>query len=471
MRILWVDADPNPWIDTSGWRVLSDFGVEVRRFSTVVELDSALSGKEFELAVLRVEVPGVLEMVSNFRARLGSDERKFILCSSTWKKDDFKKHSQTPGYADRYAKVPMPPEGFLGLVAELFQMTIEELRDFKISEDDSSEGSNPEVELNLLARKVNLQPLPDLSDLSKKPRSTFETIPRPSSDADSEVLRKYLKIKEEQLEVTEHERRELAEENERIQRECRLLTSKIRESEHQQSELERKLRQADEEHNSWKREVEKEREEFELQEKIQREKLKTLESGLQESVEKYESLKSRVKKDIRRVRANEKELEARLELARKDSETLLQARDQRILEIQRKIDALEFDLDQVQDSRVQAQLEAERYLARLARVSKALNIALSLVEEDQTQEEELDDLEPLFGGAALAKNNPEKKAINAINLKQAPAGAELPKENTTTKEASSINSAQLLAELAGDGDPTQMISAEMHEEQNEEQGN
>jgi hypothetical protein len=29
MRVLWIDADENPWIDSSGWKVLEGFGVSI----------------------------------------------------------------------------------------------------------------------------------------------------------------------------------------------------------------------------------------------------------------------------------------------------------------------------------------------------------------------------------------------------------------------------------------------------------
>jgi hypothetical protein len=173
-----------------------------------------------------------------------------------------------------------------------------------------------------------------------------------------------------------------------------------------------------------------------------------------------------VRKDIRKIRENERDLEARLELTRKDSATLLSARDEKVLELQRKIDALEFDLDQVQDGRVQAQMEAERYLAKLSRVSRALQVANSMIEDDRAGEAELEELEPVAGGAA----NAEEPAAPASGEPADPAAAaappaegELPAEDAPISEE--------LAALANEGEPTQMISADALDNVGGESGN
>jgi hypothetical protein len=204
-----------------------------------------------------------------------------------------------------------------------------------------------------------------------------------------------------------------------------------------------------------------EREELERDQRLNEDRIRSMEVQLNDATEKYENMRVRVRKDIRKIRDNERELEARLELTRKDSATLLQARDERVLELQRKIDALEFDLDQVQDSRVQAQVEAERYLAKLSRVSRALQIASSMIEDDRAGESELEELEPLVGGAAEAE-----EPVAAAGV--APVGASAPRggsEGDSAGEGGVGDSADSelreelspeFAALANDGEPTQM---------------
>lgn len=437
MRVLWVDADENPWSESNGWQVLEDFGLHVERMASTAQAEAPLRAGAFDLLLARAELPGIIPFLASARKGLGSG-KKIIVASSSWSKEQFKSHSKTEGSADRYARVPMPPEGFLSLVADLFGCAVEDFQ--KLSTMAPLKAEAPK-------------------------RKAAET----SGDAD--VLGKYLRIKEEQLEISEGERRELSLENERFQKEAHQLQVRLRELEHLHDELTKKLSVMDEEKAAFLREQQRMAEERERLEKASAERAKNLESQLAEAGEKYENLRVRVRKDIRKIRENERDLEARLELLRKDSATLLQARDEKVLEMQRKIDALEFDLDQVQDGRVQAQMEAERYLAKLSRVSRALRIAVGMVEEDHVSEDELDELEPVLGGAAQAEEpaapvqfNPNTTstapALEAVAGESAPGSEEAAAEETTDPGAGE-ELPEDLAALANDGEPTQMISMDM----------
>lgn len=436
MRVLWVDADENPWSEANGWQVLEDFGLHAERVASTSQAEAPLRAGAFDLLLVRAELPGVISFLSSARKSLGSG-KKIVVTSSTWSKEQFKSHSKTEGAADRYARIPMPPEGFLSLVADLFGCTVEDFPKFSAAPAARAEAPR------------------------RKPAET-------SGDAD--VLGKYLRIKEEQLEISEGERRELALENERFQKEAHQLQVRLRELEHLHDELTKKLSTMEDEKVIYVREQQRMAEERERVEKAAAERVKALEAQLADAGEKYENLRVRVRKDIRKIRENERDLEARLELLRKDSSTLLQARDEKVLEMQRKIDALEFDLDQVQDGRVQAQMEAERYLAKLSRVSRALRIAVGMVEEEHVSEEELDELEPVLGGAAEAEEPAVPVQIPVAAADPMAMGAEdspepaVGGEQPPAEEAMDPGAADLsddLAALANDGEPTQMISADM----------
>lgn len=458
MRVLWVDADVSPWTESSGWQVLEDFGIKVHRVSTAAEARGLLGGREFDLLLVRAELAGAPALLVQARKALANDPRRIVLASSEWSKEQFKLHSKTEGAANRYARIPMPPEGFLGLVADLFGCTVEELREYDLSQEVAVARAEP-------PRRAATPPAP--KSPARRPVSAA------SQSEDVDVLRKYLHIKEEQLGISESEREELSLENERFQKEAHILQVKVRELEHLHDEISKKLKQVDDEKLALAKEKQREAEDRERTEKSLQEKLRALEAQAGDAGEKYENLRIRVRKDIRKIRENERDLEARLELLRKDSVTLLQARDEKVLEMQRKIDALEFDLDQVQDGRVQAQMEAERYLAKLSRVARALHIAVGMIEEDNTSEDELDELEPFMGGAA-----------NAEEVKAAPSsssgsggegssgsgpsgsghsgsghsGAEAPPAEESPDSDDLLNDD--LEALASSGEATQMISTE-----------
>jgi hypothetical protein len=420
--------------------VLEDFGLHVERFASAAQAEAPLRAGAFDLLLVRAELAGVIQFLASARKSL-STGKKIIVTSSSWSKEQFKSHSKTEGSADRYARIPMPPEGFLSLVADLFGCAVEDFPKFSTA---------PAAKAEAPRRK-----------------------PATETSGDADVLGKYLRIKEEQLEISEGERRELALENERYQKEAHQLQVRLRELEHLHDELTKKLSSMDEEKAVYVREQQRLTEERERLEKASAEKVKSLEGQLAEAGEKYENLRVRVRKDIRKIRENERDLEARLELLRKDSATLLQARDEKVLEMQRKIDALEFDLDQVQDGRVQAQMEAERYLAKLSRVSRALRIAVGMVEEEHISEDELDELEPVVGGAAEAEEPPAALQMPAAGLaapalgaegepaaEEASPGGEAPPAEEAT-DPGALDLSEDLAALANDGEPTQMISADM----------
>jgi hypothetical protein len=434
MRVLWVDADENPWTELNGWRVLEDFGVALRRVSTVAEARQE-PPDSYDLALVRVELPEVQELLVELRSGLGNSGRKIVLASSEWNKEQFRSHSKTTGAAHRYARVPMPPVGFLNLLAELFGCTVEELAEFRATPEGEEAGA----------------PMPKRARLAGSPTA---------DSGDLDVLRKYLAIREEQLGIAEGERGELAKENVRLQKEAVHLRQRLREFESLQSDLSKKIRHMEEEKAEAERRILQGKEEAERNGRMYTEKLKELEARTADSGEKYESLRARVRKDIRKIRENERDLEARLELMRKDSETLLRARDQKVLDLQRKIDAIEFDLDQVQDSRVQAQIEAERYLAKLSRVSRALQIATHMIEDDRSSDTELEELEPLSGGAANAEE--PKPALEAAAPGEPAAAAEPPpgEEGEAESGESAASLSPELAALANDGEATQMISSD-----------
>jgi|GEM_PF-5555701 len=435
MRVLWVDADGNPWTGSNGWRVLEEFGLDVRRVSTVAEAQKELPQKNFDLLLIRAEMQGAPSLLVQARRMVSKDGRKVVLTSSEWSKEQFRNHSKTDGAAHRYARIPMPPEGLVNLVADLFGCAVDELAEFTASEEQAT------------APEAAAEQTPEPAAKPKKAKKAKEAASEDSGDLD--ILRKYLAIKEEQFEIADSERIELSRENERLQKDAQLLQSKLREFEHMHDELQKKIESMEEEQAEASRQKLREQEDIERNSRIQTDRVKALESQVSEASEKYENLRGRVRKDIRKIRENERELEARLELLRKDSSTLLQARDEKVLELQRKIDALEFDLDQIQDSRVQAQMEAERYLAKLSRVSRALQVATSMIEDDRAGEAELEELEPLIGGAASAEEAGE-----------APAAAETPPADAAEKTEEEEALSPELSALANDGEATQMISSE-----------
>lgn len=95
-----------------------------------------------------------------------------------------------------------------------------------------------------------------------------------------------------------------------------------------------------------------------------------------------EKLEQKVRIDFNQVKQREKELESKLELLSMDVDSQIQGRDQKILELRRKIDALEFNMENA-SIREQKSLDDKRKLEdRLGKIIKTLRHSIKNLEDD-----------------------------------------------------------------------------------------
>lgn len=95
-----------------------------------------------------------------------------------------------------------------------------------------------------------------------------------------------------------------------------------------------------------------------------------------------EKLEQKVRIDFNQVKQREKELESKLELLSMDVDSQVQSRDQKILELRRKIDALEFNMENA-SIKEQKSLDDKRKLEdRLNKIMKTLRHSIKNLEDD-----------------------------------------------------------------------------------------
>lgn len=100
---------------------------------------------------------------------------------------------------------------------------------------------------------------------------------------------------------------------------------------------------------------------------------------------KREKLEQKVRIDFNQVKQREKELESKLELLSMDVDSQVHSRDQKILELRRKIDALEFNMENA-SIKEQKSLEDKRKLEdRLNKIMKTLRHSIKNLEDDITE--------------------------------------------------------------------------------------
>ncbi|MFZ4714155.1 MAG: hypothetical protein ACOYL6_10600 [Bacteriovoracaceae bacterium] len=107
--------------------------------------------------------------------------------------------------------------------------------------------------------------------------------------------------------------------------------------------------------------------------------------------QEFDKLASKVRVDFNKIQAREKELENQLELLKSDSEVQIRNRDSKIMDLKRKIDTLEFDMENIvikenQSRNLQGELES-----KLDKTIKTLRNAINSLEseDDNLQKFEL----------------------------------------------------------------------------------
>lgn len=93
-----------------------------------------------------------------------------------------------------------------------------------------------------------------------------------------------------------------------------------------------------------------------------------------------EILNQKVRFDVKKIQTREKELESRLELLKADSEIQIRNRDHRILELKRKIDNLEFELENIQVNEEKIKDSKYGLEEKMDKVMKSLRNAIEELE-------------------------------------------------------------------------------------------
>lgn len=100
----------------------------------------------------------------------------------------------------------------------------------------------------------------------------------------------------------------------------------------------------------------------------------------QKSKSKIEELETRLKNDFKKIRVRERELENRLELARAEKQALVRAKDDHILDLQRKIDQMRAELTTYREKVQELNKTVEAYQDQMKRTVRALRLALTNLE-------------------------------------------------------------------------------------------
>lgn len=130
-----------------------------------------------------------------------------------------------------------------------------------------------------------------------------------------------------------------------------------------------------------------EMEDYKQQNAVLHEKREILEAKNKNYQREIERLGSKIRIDFSKIKQREKELEGQLELITIDAESKVKSRDLKILELKRKIDSLEFNMENITIKEKQSIHDKNSLEEKLNRVVGTLRNSLSLLEQDIDIEE------------------------------------------------------------------------------------
>jgi predicted nucleic acid-binding Zn-ribbon protein len=197
---------------------------------------------------------------------------------------------------------------------------------------------------------------------------------------DTETLKKYLMLREQDVAILSNQLKSARDQISQLEKKLRDELGRSGELDHTVSEHQKRIEEFEKEKALALQGLQSEIDELRFQNKTKSDKARLLESKVNEATEEIERLKERVRSDIRKIRVREKELENKLEIVRKDSEALITARESKIMELKRKIDLLEFNIDLLQDQNAREKENSTQLRERLAKAAQVVRVAGGLLD-------------------------------------------------------------------------------------------
>ena len=199
---------------------------------------------------------------------------------------------------------------------------------------------------------------------------------------DTETLKKYLMLREQDVAVLSTQLRTMQEQLAAMEEQVRMERARASELSHLVQEQAKRISDFDREKTAAVDEMQSEIDEVKFQLRARSDKGKLVEGRMREKDDEIDRLKERVRSDIRKIRVHEKELENRLEILKKDSEALIAARESKIIELKRKVDLLEFNMDLLQNQQAKEKENSANLRERLAKAAQIVRVAGGLLDSE-----------------------------------------------------------------------------------------
>lgn len=199
---------------------------------------------------------------------------------------------------------------------------------------------------------------------------------------DLETFKKYLLLREQDVAALSQQLKQAKDQVRALDVELRKERARHINTQHELDESSKRIGDFEKEKEAALAAFKAEIEELKFQGKAKADKVKLLETQVRDAAEEMGRLKERVRIDIRKVRVREKELENRLEIMKRDSEALMGARENKIMELKRKLDLLEFNMDLLQHQHERERETNASLKEKLNRALQAVRVAGGLLDAD-----------------------------------------------------------------------------------------
>jgi uncharacterized protein YfcZ (UPF0381/DUF406 family) len=249
------------------------------------------------------------------------------------------------------------------------------------SDEVSSPGIDPLEELQAMTHTH--QSLPPVAPIMNIPVTQFAVNHAPTSaPSDVETLKSYLGLREQDVAILTGQVRSSQERIQQLEMQLKVERARGGELQHLVQKQEQQIKNYDRDKQIEFEVLYKQVEDLNNQLKERTDKARTIEARLKMTTDEVDKVKERVRVDIRRIRVREKELESQLEILKKDSSALLMARDEKILELKRKLDLLEFNMELVQEQYSKERDATDQLRTRLKHAATAMREAGGLLDHE-----------------------------------------------------------------------------------------
>ncbi len=122
--------------------------------------------------------------------------------------------------------------------------------------------------------------------------------------------------------------------------------------------------------------------------RVSDEKKQLYEEKMRKMQHEFDQLNQKVRLDLTRVKQREKELESQLELIKMDADAQIKGRDQKIMELKRKIDSLEFNMENMAIREQQSKETHHQLEQKLHKLMGTLKGSMKILEEDSASSDD-----------------------------------------------------------------------------------